>query len=140
VTLCAINGVAAAAGFQMALTCDVVLATEKSTFSTPGVKWGLFCSTPGVQLVRSITSEKKANEMLLFGEPISAREAYQYGLVNRVVANDKLEEAVEEYIAKANHLSGEVLALGKRVLASQQSLDLEKAYCVASEGMRENIV
>ena len=67
ITLCSINGVAAAAGFQMALTCDLVVATEKSTFSTPGVKWGLFCSTPGVQLIRSITSEKKANEMLLFG-------------------------------------------------------------------------
>lgn len=82
---------AAAAGFQMALTCDIIVATEKSTFSTPGVKWGLFCSTPGVQLVRSINSEKKANEMLLFGEPISAQEAFQYGLINKVVANDKLE-------------------------------------------------
>lgn len=73
ITLCAVNGVAAAAGFQMALTCDLIVATEKSTFSTPGVKWGLFCSTPGVQLVRSINSEKKANEMLLFGESISAQ-------------------------------------------------------------------
>ena len=73
VTLCAINGVAAAGGFQLALSCDLIVATEKSSFSTPGVKWGLFCSTPGVQLIRSINSEKKANEMLLFGEPISAQ-------------------------------------------------------------------
>lgn len=106
ITLCAINGVAAAAGFQMALTCDLIVATEKSSFSTPGVKWGLFCSTPGVQLVRSINSEKKANEMLLFGEPISAQEAFTYGLINKVVPNDKLDEEVDAYIAKANNLSG----------------------------------
>jgi len=56
ITLCAIDGVAAAAGFQLALTCDMILATQKSSFSTPGVKWGLFCSTPGVQLLRSISS------------------------------------------------------------------------------------
>jgi len=55
-TLSAVSGVAAAAGFQLALTCDMIIATEKSTFSTPGVKWGLFCSTPGVQLIRSINS------------------------------------------------------------------------------------
>lgn len=67
VTLCAIDGVAAAGGFQLALTCDMIIASEKSTFSTPGVKWGLFCSTPGVQLIRSVSSEKKAREMLLFG-------------------------------------------------------------------------
>ena len=140
ITLCAVNGVAAAAGFQMALTCDLIVATEKSTFSTPGVKWGLFCSTPGVQLVRSINSEKKANEMLLFGEPITAQEAFSYGLINKVVPNDKLEEEVSSYIAKANKLSGEVIALGKRVLSQQFCLDLEQAYNVATEGMRENIM
>lgn len=59
-TLCVVNGIAAAAGFQMALTCDMLICTDKSSFSTPGVKWGLFCSTPGVQLIRSINSEKKA--------------------------------------------------------------------------------
>jgi enoyl-CoA hydratase/carnithine racemase len=74
--------------------------------------------------VRSINSEKKANEMLLFGEPITAKEAYQYGLVNKVVENGNLDQAVEEYISKANSLSGEVIALGKRVLNSQTPLDL----------------
>ena len=56
ITLCAVNGVAAAAGLQMALTCDILLATQNSSFSTPGVKWGLFYSPPGVQLIRSINS------------------------------------------------------------------------------------
>lgn len=55
-TLCVINGIAAAAGFQMALACDLVIASEKSSFSTPGVKWGLFCSTPAVELIRAINS------------------------------------------------------------------------------------
>lgn len=59
-TICAVNGIAAAAGFQLALACDLLIASEKSSFSTPGVKWGLFCSTPAVELVRSISSRKKA--------------------------------------------------------------------------------
>lgn len=107
VTVSAINGIAAAAGLQTALSCDLVLATENSSFSTPGVKWGLFCSTPGVALIRSITSEKKAREMLLFGEAISAKEALQYGLINKVVAGEKeLNDEVNGYIEKLSHLSG----------------------------------
>lgn len=60
-TLCAVNGIAAAAGFQLSMACDLILATQHSSFSCPGIKWGLFCSTPGVELTRSINSEKKAN-------------------------------------------------------------------------------
>ena len=66
-TVCVVNGIAAAAGFQLSMACDMTLATQKSTFSCPGIKWGLFCSTPAVELVRSISSQKKANEMLIFG-------------------------------------------------------------------------
>ena len=73
ITLCAVETIAAAAGLQLALTCDLLLAGEGASFSTPGVKWGLFCSTPGVQLVRSMAAEKRAREMLLFGEAISAK-------------------------------------------------------------------
>jgi enoyl-CoA hydratase/carnithine racemase len=71
-TLCAVNGVVAASGFQLAMGCDILLATKISNFSCPGIKWGLFCSTPGVELVRAITSQKKANEFLLFGESFPA--------------------------------------------------------------------
>lgn len=118
-----------------------MVATENSSFSTPGVKWGLFCSTPGVALIRSITSEKKAREMLLFGEPISAREALQYGLLNKVVSGEKeLDEEVNAYIGKLTHLSGEVIALGKEVLSRQEKEGLEQAYCTATAGMRENIL
>ena len=77
--------------------------------------------------------------MLFFGEPISAQEAYQYGLLNRVIPEDKLEETVNSFILKANNLSGEVISHGKRVLTSQQSQDIEKAYCIAGEGMNKNI-
>jgi len=72
-TLCAVNGVVAAGGFQLAMGCDLLLATQNSSFSCPGIKWGLFCTTPGVELIRNINSSKKANEMLFFGEPINAQ-------------------------------------------------------------------
>jgi enoyl-CoA hydratase/carnithine racemase len=83
--ICGVRGVAAAAGFQLAMACDMIIATEKSMFSCPGIKLGLFCSTPGVELIRSINSEKKAKEILCFGEEMDAREAYHYGIVNKVV-------------------------------------------------------
>lgn len=120
----------------MALTCDMLLATQNSSFSTPGVKWGLFCSTPGVQLIRSINSEKKAKEMLLYGEPISAAEAYQYGLVNKVVEKEQLQAEIDGYIERAQHLSGEVIALGKQTYEQQATdPDLKQAYCVAIKSM-----
>ena len=71
---------------------------------------------------------------------ITAEEAFNYGLINKVVEDDKLDQTVNQYIEKANKLSGEVIALGKRVLSKQLPLDLEEAYCVATEGMRENII
>lgn len=74
--------------------------------------------------------------MLLFGQPISANEAFQYGLINKVVKNDNLDFEIEAYISKANKLSGEVIALGKRVLSKQSHQNLEEAYCIATEGMR----
>lgn len=80
-----VNGLAAAAGLQLVASCDLVIATTKSSFSTPGVKWGVFCTTPGVALVRAMSSQKKALEMLLLGEPITASEAYNFGLVSKLV-------------------------------------------------------
>lgn len=103
--VCGVNGIAAAAGFQLAMGCDILIATEKSTFSCPGVKWGVFCSTPGVELVRSINSIKKANEMLFFGEQITAQEAYHYGIVNKIVAEDRYKETIDSYISKISALS-----------------------------------
>lgn len=119
-TLCAVNGIAAAAGFQLAMGCDILVSSEKSSFSCPGIKLGVFCSTPGVELVRAISSPKKANEMLLFGEAITAQEALQYGIVNRVVPEEKLQETINYYIQKSNQLSGEVVRFGKKILNQQR--------------------
>src|SRR5262249_54725383 len=80
-----VQGLATAAGCQLAATGDLIVAAEDASFATPGVKIGLFCTTPGVALVRAI-QPRKALEMLLTGQPISAREAERFGLVNRVVA------------------------------------------------------
>ncbi len=78
--------------------------------------------------------------MLLFGEPISAQEAFQYGLVNKVVAEGQMKAEIEGYISKASHLSGEVLALGKAALDQQLSApDLPEAYCLAGKAMHDNI-
>src|SRR5437867_9490219 len=86
-----VRGLATAAGCQLAATCDLVVAAEAASFATPGVKIGLFCSTPAVALSRAV-SPKKAMEMLLTGAPIGAREAERIGLVTRVVPNDRLSE------------------------------------------------
>src|SRR5829696_5832438 len=89
-----VHGVATAAGCQVVATCDLVVASGEARFATPGVRIGLFCSTPMVALSRTV-GQKKAMEMLLTGEFISAEEALAEGLVNRVVAAEELEEETE---------------------------------------------
>jgi len=84
-----VDGVAAAAGCQLVGMCDIVLASSRSTFSTPGVNLGLFCSTPGVAVARSVP-EKMAAYMLYTGMSISAEEALRSGLISRLVEADKL--------------------------------------------------
>ncbi len=80
-----VQGMATAAGCQLVATCDLAIAAEEATFATPGVRIGLFCTTPMVALTRAV-GRKRAMEMLLTGEPISAHQAADWGLVNRVVA------------------------------------------------------
>ena len=87
--IAAVEGVASAAGCQLVATCDLAVASETARFATPGVNIGLFCSTPMVALSRNV-SRKRAMEMLLLGELLPAREAAEYGLVNRVVPADRL--------------------------------------------------
>src|SRR5439155_10135975 len=91
-----VRGIATAAGCQLAASCDLVVAAEEATFATPGVKIGLFCTTPGVPLVRAVPA-KAALEMLLTGQPISAQRALELGLVNRVVPAAELDTAVQQY-------------------------------------------
>ena len=91
---------------QLAAACDLVVAAREATFATPGVKIGLFCTTPMVPLVRAIPA-KPALEMLLTGKPISAERAYQLGLVNRVVPAVELDSAVNEYVEAHSHIESD---------------------------------
>jgi enoyl-CoA hydratase/carnithine racemase len=132
-----VHGIATAAGCQLVATCDLAVAAENATFATPGVKIGLFCSTPAVALARAVTS-KRAMEMLLTGTPITAREAERIGLVNRVVPADRLAEETMKLAQQISAASPQTVALGKRTFYRQLPLDYPGAYEVAQEAMVEN--
>lgn len=132
-----VQGVATAAGCQLAATCDLVVAAEDASFATPGVKIGLFCTTPAVALSRAV-SPKKAMEMLLTGTPIPAREAEQAGLVNRVVPAERLGEEAMALARQIATASAYTVRLGKRAFYEQLPLDRPSAYQVAQQVMTEN--
>ena len=132
-----VQGMATAAGCQLVATCDLAVASQTARFATPGVRIGLFCHTPQVPLCRAVP-HKKALEMLLTGHPISAEEAERFGLVNKVVAADRLEEEtlnLARHIAQASPLT---LALGKQSFYRQIELDEHGAYDYAKEMMALN--
>ncbi len=132
-----VHGIATAAGCQLAATCDLVVASEDARFATPGVKIGLFCSTPMVALSRAI-GQKKAMEMLLTGEFVSAGEAHAEGLVNKVVPAEELEaetRALAEKIAEASPL---VVGVGKGAFYRQLEMPTEQAYAYTKEIMSFN--
>jgi enoyl-CoA hydratase/carnithine racemase len=132
-----VQGMATAAGCQLVATCDLVVASENATFATPGVKIGLFCTTPAVALVRAVPV-KKAMEMLLTGQPIGAREAERVGLVNRVVPPEKLAEETLQLARQILNASGYTVGVGKDGFYRQLPLDYPEAYAVAQEVMVEN--
>jgi enoyl-CoA hydratase/carnithine racemase len=135
-----VQGVATAAGCQLVASCDLVVAAEHATFATPGVKIGLFCTTPMVPLVRSIPA-KPALEMLLTGEPIPASRAFELGLVNRVVpAADasQLDQAVKYYVDMIRSFSPSIIRLGKAAFYDQKNLAEATAYDRATEIMVAN--
>ncbi|XP_072309922.1 enoyl-CoA hydratase domain-containing protein 3, mitochondrial [Eucyclogobius newberryi] len=133
-----VNGMATAAGCQLVASCDVVVASEKSTFATPGVNVGLFCSTPAVAIGRAVP-RKVALEMLFTGTPISAHDALLHGLVSKVVPVNQLEE---ETLAIAQHIcqaSQPVVALGKATFYRQMAQGRDAAYATASKVMVDNL-
>jgi enoyl-CoA hydratase/carnithine racemase len=132
-----VQGLATAAGCQLAATCDLVVVAEDASFATPGVKIGLFCSTPGVALARAVPA-KKAMEMLLTGNPIPAREAERIGLVSRVVPANRLEEETLSLARQIAAASAYTVGLGKRAFYEQLPLDRLRAYEVAQEAMVAN--
>jgi enoyl-CoA hydratase/carnithine racemase len=132
-----VPGVATAAGCQLVATCDLAVASEEARFATPGVRIGLFCSTPMVAVSRAV-GRKRAMEMLLTGELIDASTAAEWGLVNRVVGKERLREETEELALKVAEASGFVVALGKKAFYAQVDLDQRKAYDYTREVMSLN--
>jgi len=132
-----VQGIATAAGCQLVAACDLAVAGESAAFATPGVKIGLFCTTPMVALTRAI-GRKRALQMLLTGEMVEARTAADWGLVNSVVSADELPAATRKLAEKVAEASSLVVALGKQAFYTQIDLDQEKAYRYAKEVMSMN--
>jgi len=132
-----VQGIATAAGCQLVATCDLAVASDQASFATPGVKIGLFCTTPMVALSRAV-GRKKALQMLLTGDPIDATTASEWGLVNRVVPDADLVRSTRELAAKIASASSLTVALGKQAFYAQVDLDQPKAYAYAKEIMSMN--
>ncbi len=132
-----VDGVATAAGCQLVATCDLALASPESKFATPGIKIGLFCSTPMVALTRNI-GRKRALQMLMTGEMIDANQAADWGLVNRVVPGHRLREETLKLAGDIASASSLVVGLGKQAFYSQIDMDQAKAYGYVKEVMTMN--
>ena len=132
-----VQGIATAAGCQLVATCDLAIASEDAAFATPGVKIGLFCTTPMVALSRAI-GRKRALEMLFTGALVDAHTAAEWGLVNRVVPAAALPAETRQLAARVADASDLVLAIGKQAYYTQIDLDQPKAYAYAKEVMSMN--
>jgi len=132
-----VQGTATAAGCQLVATCDLAVASEQAAFATPGVKLGLFCTTPMVALSRAV-GRKRALQMLLTGEMVAAPTAADWGLVNMVVPATELSEVTRKLARRIADASSLTVALGKEAFYAQIDLDQPKAYAYAKEVMSMN--
>ncbi len=132
-----VQGIATAAGCQLVATCDLAVASDQAAFATPGVKIGLFCTTPMVALSRAI-GRKRALQMLLTGEMVPAATAAEWGLINQVVPADELAERSHNLATRIAEASSLTIALGKQAFYTQIDLDQPKAYAYAKEVMSMN--
>lgn len=143
-----VYGLAAAAGCQLSASCDLTIASNLSGFSCPGIKLGLFCSTPAVELSRVI-SKKNAMHMLLTGEVINAKTAYDWGLVNKIINVNEGKDVIEqnrilrkgtiEYAEVISNYSSQSYSLGKEIFRRQLEERKDKAYEIGINGMMENL-
>ena len=133
-----VDGMATAAGCQLVASCDLAIASPRAKFATPGVHIGLFCSTPMVPLSRKV-GRKTAMAMLLTGEPLAAEDAAAAGLINKVVAEDQLAAACDEWARVIADKSPLTLAIGKEAFYKQADMPLPEAYDYASEVMADNM-
>jgi enoyl-CoA hydratase/carnithine racemase len=132
-----VQGIATSAGCQLVATCDLAIASEEASFATPGVKIGLFCTTPMVALSRAV-GRKRAMEMLLTGRMVDARTAAEWGLINRAVPATELEAETRKLACQVAEASSLTVAIGKQAFYSQIDLDQPKAYAYAKEVMSMN--
>jgi enoyl-CoA hydratase/carnithine racemase len=132
-----VQGVATAAGCQLVATCDLAVASERAAFATPGVRIGLFCTTPMVALSRAV-GRKRALQMLLTGEMVDAATAADWGLINQVVPAEELQAATRKLACRIADASTLTVAIGKQAYYTQIDLDQGKAYAYAKEVMSLN--
>ncbi|MDI9914106.1 enoyl-CoA hydratase [Rhodococcus sp. IEGM 1379] len=137
--IAAVQGPAIAAGCQLAASCDLVVAASTAVFGTPGVKIGLFCSTPMVALSRAV-GRKRAMQMLLTGQTIDADTAAEWGLVNFVVDAADLGREVRDLAAKITTASPLTVRIGKQAFYRQIDLPQAQAYEAMAETMATNAV
>ena len=136
--IAAVHGIATAAGCQLVAQCDLAVTTDDARFAVSGINLGLFCSTPAVALTRNV-GRKRAAEMLFTGEFISARQALEWGLVNRVCAAAALAETVQALVASLKSKPAESLAIGKALFYRQLEMGLAGAYDDASKTIACNM-
>jgi enoyl-CoA hydratase/carnithine racemase len=132
-----VQGMATAAGCQLVATCDLAIASDRATFATPGVRIGLFCSTPMVAVSRAL-GRKRSLEMLLTGDAIDACTAAEWGLVNRVVPEAELRAATLTLAERIGYASAFTIKIGKQAFYRQADLPQAEAYAFTQEVMTEN--
>lgn len=132
-----VQGIATAAGCQLVATCDLAVASDQAAFGTPGVRIGLFCTTPMVALSRAV-GRKRALQMLMTGEMIDSLTAVEWGLINMAVPASELEQQSRKLAARIAAASSLTVALGKQAFYTQIDLDQPKAYAYAKEVMSMN--
>ena len=134
-----VQGIATAAGCQLVAMCDLAVASSDARFAVSGVNLGLFCSTPSVALSRNL-NRKAAFEMLVTGDFISAEEALEKGLVNRVASADALDSAVASMVASIIAKPRVAVALGKALFYRQLEVGTVAAYADAGHTMACNMM
>ena len=134
-----VQGLATAAGCQLVANADLAIASETARFAVSGIDVGLFCSTPAVPLSRNV-ARKRAFEMLVTGDFVSARTALEWGLLNRVVPTHGLDAAVAELAATIRAKSAVAVRTGKGLFYEQLERSLADAYALAGEAMADNMM
>jgi enoyl-CoA hydratase/carnithine racemase len=134
VVVARVHGLATAAGCQLVASCDLAVAAESAGFALPGGKGGWFCHTPAVPVARSV-GRKRLMEMVLTGDVVDAMTALDWGLVNRVVPDDQLDQAVDHLLMRATRGSRSSKAIGKQTVYAQLDRPEADAYAVALEVM-----